>query len=61
MSDIFIDSWGSGTPVVLVHGSLATRLDEWLGEVLPSPARSLLALRTLVVFTPGVTATGHAR
>ena len=29
MSDLFIDSCGSGTPVVLVHGSLATGADEW--------------------------------
>jgi pimeloyl-ACP methyl ester carboxylesterase len=32
VSDIFIDSWGSGTPVVLVHGSLATGLDEWQAQ-----------------------------
>jgi len=32
VSDIFIDSWGSGTPVVLVHGSLATGLDEWKAQ-----------------------------
>ena len=24
VSDLFVDSWGVGTPVVLVHGSLAT-------------------------------------
>ena len=29
MSDIFFQSWGSGAPVVLVHGSLATGADEW--------------------------------
>ena len=29
MSDLFVDSWGSGTPVVLVHGSLATGAEEW--------------------------------
>ena len=29
MSDIFVDSWGVGTRVVLVHGSLATGAEEW--------------------------------
>ena len=29
MSDLFVDSWGSGVPVVLVHGSLAIGADEW--------------------------------
>lgn len=29
MSDLFIETWGSGVPVVLVHGSLATGADEW--------------------------------
>ena len=29
MSDLFVDSWGTGTPVVLVHGSLATGAEEW--------------------------------
>ena len=29
MSDLFVNSWGSGVPVVLVHGSLATGADEW--------------------------------
>lgn len=29
MSDLVVDSWGTGTPVVLVHGSLATGADEW--------------------------------
>ena len=29
MTDLFVDSWGAGTPVVLVHGSLATGADEW--------------------------------
>ncbi len=28
-SDLFVESWGSGTPVVLVHGSLATGVEEW--------------------------------
>jgi pimeloyl-ACP methyl ester carboxylesterase len=28
VSDLFVDSWGSGTPVVLVHGSLATGAEE---------------------------------
>jgi pimeloyl-ACP methyl ester carboxylesterase len=29
MSDLHVDSWGAGIPVVLVHGSLATGNDEW--------------------------------
>jgi len=28
MSDLLVDSWGAGTPVVLVHGSLATGAEE---------------------------------
>lgn len=32
MSDLFIQSWGDGTPVVLVHGSLATGVDEWQAQ-----------------------------
>ena len=29
MGEVFVDSWGAGTPVVLVHGSLATGTEEW--------------------------------
>jgi pimeloyl-ACP methyl ester carboxylesterase len=29
VSDLFVESWGTGTPVVLVHGSLATGAEEW--------------------------------
>jgi pimeloyl-ACP methyl ester carboxylesterase len=29
VTDLFVDSWGDGTPVVLVHGSLATGAEEW--------------------------------
>ena len=29
MSDLFVNTWGAGTPVVLVHGSLATGTEEW--------------------------------
>lgn len=29
MSDLSVRTWGEGTPVVLVHGSLATGSDEW--------------------------------
>ncbi|HWC12918.1 MAG TPA: alpha/beta fold hydrolase [Acidimicrobiales bacterium] len=29
MSDLFVNTWGTGTPVVLVHGSLATGAEEW--------------------------------
>ena len=32
MSDLFVESWGSGVPVVLVHGSLATGADEWQAQ-----------------------------
>ena len=32
MSGLFVDSWGSGVPVVLVHGSLATGADEWQAQ-----------------------------
>jgi pimeloyl-ACP methyl ester carboxylesterase len=32
MSDLFLDSWGTGTPVVLVHGSLATGAEEWQAQ-----------------------------
>ena len=32
MTNIFVDSWGTGTPVVLVHGSLATGADEWQAQ-----------------------------
>jgi pimeloyl-ACP methyl ester carboxylesterase len=28
-SDLHVESWGDGTPVVLVHGSLATGAEEW--------------------------------
>src|SRR5688500_20141389 len=31
-SGLFIESWGSGVPVVLVHGSLATGADEWQAQ-----------------------------
>jgi pimeloyl-ACP methyl ester carboxylesterase len=32
MGDLFVDSWGTGTPVVLVHGSLATGAEEWQAQ-----------------------------
>ena len=28
-SDLYVETWGDGTPVVLVHGSLATGAEEW--------------------------------
>ena len=31
-TDLFVDSWGTGTPVVLVHGSLATGAEEWQAQ-----------------------------
>jgi pimeloyl-ACP methyl ester carboxylesterase len=32
MTDLFVDSWGKGTSVVLVHGSLATGAEEWVAQ-----------------------------
>ena len=32
MSDLYVESWGAGTNVVLVHGSLATGSDEWQAQ-----------------------------
>ena len=32
MSELFFESWGAGTTVVLVHGSLATGNDEWQAQ-----------------------------
>jgi len=29
VSNLFVDSWGAGTPVLLVHGSLAIGAEEW--------------------------------
>jgi pimeloyl-ACP methyl ester carboxylesterase len=29
MDGLFVDTWGAGVPVVLVHGSLATGSEEW--------------------------------
>jgi pimeloyl-ACP methyl ester carboxylesterase len=29
MSDLFVEAWGDGAPVVLAHGSLATGAEEW--------------------------------
>lgn len=31
-NDLFVHSWGAGTPVVLVHGSLATGAEEWQAQ-----------------------------
>ena len=31
-TSLFVDSWGSGAPVVLVHGSLATGAEEWQAQ-----------------------------
>ena len=30
--DLHVETWGDGTPVVLVHGSLATGADEWVEQ-----------------------------
>src|SRR5262245_38470804 len=32
MSDLFIELWGTGTRVVLIHGSLATGAEEWQAQ-----------------------------
>ena len=32
MTSLFVNTWGTGTPVVLVHGSLATGADEWQAQ-----------------------------
>jgi pimeloyl-ACP methyl ester carboxylesterase len=32
MGDLFVESWGTGVPVILVHGSLATGADEWQAQ-----------------------------
>src|SRR5688572_4333845 len=32
LSGLFFESWGSGVPLVLVHGSLATGGDEWQAQ-----------------------------
>jgi pimeloyl-ACP methyl ester carboxylesterase len=32
MNDLFVDTWGAGTPVLLVHGSLATGAEEWQAQ-----------------------------
>jgi pimeloyl-ACP methyl ester carboxylesterase len=32
VSDLSVDVWGAGAPVILVHGSLATSRDEWQGQ-----------------------------
>ena len=29
VTDLYAEAWGDGTPVVLVHGSLATGAEEW--------------------------------
>ena len=32
MSNLFFESWGAGTPVVLVHRSLAVGHEEWQAQ-----------------------------
>ena len=32
MTDLFVDSWGTGIPVILIHGSLATGAEEWQAQ-----------------------------
>lgn len=32
MSSLYVDSWGSGVPVILAHGSLATGAEEWQAQ-----------------------------
>ena len=31
-TDLHVEVWGAGTPVVLVHGSLATAAEEWVAQ-----------------------------
>ena len=31
-TDLHVEAWGDGTPVVLVHGSLATAAEEWAAQ-----------------------------
>ena len=31
-TDLYVEVWGDGTPVILVHGSLATGADEWSAQ-----------------------------
>src|SRR5688500_4455753 len=31
-SELHVETWGDGTPVVLVHGSLATAAEEWTAQ-----------------------------
>ena len=35
-TDLYVEVWGDGTPVILIHGSLANGADEW-AEQHPSP------------------------
>lgn len=45
MSELFLHTWGVGTPVVLVHGSLATGAQEWEAQrPLAEEGYQLLAL-----------------
>jgi pimeloyl-ACP methyl ester carboxylesterase len=45
MSDLFVEAWGTGTRVVLVHGSLATGTEEWQAQrPLAEQGYQLLAL-----------------
>lgn len=32
VSNLFVETWGEGTPAVLVHGSLATGVEEWQAQ-----------------------------
>lgn len=32
MSDLFVETWGTGSPVVLIHGGLATGTEEWQAQ-----------------------------
>ena len=31
--ELHVESWGAGTPVVLVHGSLAVAAEEWEAQL----------------------------
>ena len=52
-TDLYVESWGDGTPVVLVHGSLATGAEEW-------QAQRPLADEGFRLLVPTAAATGGA-
>lgn len=51
MSDLFIEAWGTGAPVVLVHGSLATGAEEWQAQQPLAERRAISSWCSTVVVT----------